>query len=95
MSPNGYTTKTHFEKWCTLGLIIRQGIVDPLLTHTPYQFILNLTPLVELRWKGLKSANVKTMMFVFIVKLVFPMTAIIVGYKAQSTPFPWSVKPNI
>ncbi len=35
-------------------------------------------------------------MFVFIVELGFPvMTAIIVGYEAQSTPFPWNVEPHI
>jgi hypothetical protein len=49
---------------------------------------------MELRQKGLKSANVKMIMFVFIVELGFPMTAIIVGYKVQSTPFPWSIEPN-
>jgi hypothetical protein len=49
---------------------------------------------VEPRHKGLKSVNVKMMMFVFIVKLGFSVMAIIVGYKAQSTPFPWSIEPN-
>jgi hypothetical protein len=34
-------------------------------------------------------------MFVFTVELEFPMMAIIVGYKAQSTPFPWSIEPNM
>jgi hypothetical protein len=34
------------------------------------------------------------MMFVFIVELRFPMMAIIIGYEAQSTPSPWSFKPN-
>jgi hypothetical protein len=34
------------------------------------------------------------MMFVFIVELGFLMMAIIVGYEAQSTPFPWSIKSN-
>jgi regulatory protein YycH of two-component signal transduction system YycFG len=33
-------------------------------------------------------------MFVFIVKLGFPMTTIIIGYEIQSTPFPWGVEPN-
>jgi hypothetical protein len=33
-------------------------------------------------------------MFVFILKLGFSVMAIIVGYEAQSTPFPWSIKPN-
>jgi hypothetical protein len=34
------------------------------------------------------------MMFVFIVELGFPVMAIIVGYEAQSTPFPWSIGRN-
>ncbi len=92
MSPNNHAMKTHSEKWCTFELIVRHGIVDCLLTHMPKQSILNLSPLVELHQKGLKSANVKMMMFVFIVELGFPMMAIIVGYKAQSSPLPWSVK---
>ncbi len=29
-------------------------------------------------------------MFVFIIELGFPMMAIIVGYEAQSAPFPWN-----
>jgi hypothetical protein len=37
---------------------------------------------VEPRQKGLKSVNVKMMMFVFTVELGFSMMAIIVGYKA-------------
>jgi hypothetical protein len=41
---------------------------------------------VELHQKGLKSINVKTMMFVFIVELGFPMMAIIIGYEAQINP---------
>jgi hypothetical protein len=49
---------------------------------------------MELRQKGLKSVNVKMMMFIFIVELGFLMMAIIIGYEAQSTPFPWSIKPN-
>jgi uncharacterized membrane protein YwzB len=48
----------------------------------------------ELCHKGLKSVNVKMMMFVFTVKLGFLVMAIIVGYEAQSTPFPWSIEPN-
>jgi hypothetical protein len=48
----------------------------------------------EPRQKGLKSVNVKMMMFVFTVKLGFLVMAIIVGYEAQSTPFPWNIKPN-
>jgi hypothetical protein len=53
-----------------------------------------LFPLVELHQKGLKNVNVKIMMFVFIVELGFPMMAIIVGYEAPSTFFPWSIEPN-
>ncbi len=34
---------------------------------------------MELHQKGLKSVNVKTTMFVFIVELGFPVMAIIVG----------------
>jgi hypothetical protein len=49
---------------------------------------------LELRQKGLKSVNAKMMMSVSIVKRGFPMMAIIVGYKGQSTPFPWSTKPS-
>jgi hypothetical protein len=48
----------------------------------------------EPRQKGLKSVNVKMMMFVFIIELKFPVMAIIIGYEAQSTPFPWSIEPN-
>jgi hypothetical protein len=50
---------------------------------------------MEPHQKGLKNVNVKTTMFVFIVELGFPMMAIIVSCKAQSTPFPWSIKLNI
>jgi hypothetical protein len=49
---------------------------------------------MEPHQKGLKSVNVKMTMFVFIVELGFSMMVIIVGYEAQSTPFPWSIKPN-
>jgi hypothetical protein len=48
----------------------------------------------EPRQKGLKNVNVKVTMFIFIVELGFPVMAIIVGYKAQSTPFPWNIKSN-
>jgi hypothetical protein len=41
---------------------------------------------MEARRKDLKSVNVKMTMFIFIVKLGFPVMAIIVGYKAPSTP---------
>jgi hypothetical protein len=50
--------------------------------------------LVEPRQKGLKSVNVKTKMFVFIVELGFPVMAIIAGYEAQSIPSPWNIEPN-
>jgi hypothetical protein len=46
-----------------------------------------------LRQKGLKSVNVKMTMFIFIVELGFSVMAIIIGYEAQSTPFPWSIEP--
>jgi hypothetical protein len=49
---------------------------------------------VEPRQKGLKNDNVKMTMFVFIVKLEFLVMAIIIGYEAPSTPFPWSIEPN-
>jgi hypothetical protein len=48
----------------------------------------------EPRQKGLKSVNVKMTMFVFTIELGFPVMDIIVGYEAQSTPFPWSIKSN-
>jgi hypothetical protein len=48
----------------------------------------------EPRQKGLKIVNVKMKMFIFTIKLGFPVMAIIVGYKAQSTPFPWSIELN-
>jgi hypothetical protein len=51
--------------------------------------------LVESRQKGLKSVNMKMMMFVFIIKLGFPVMAIIVSYEVQSTPFPWSIKVSV
>jgi hypothetical protein len=49
---------------------------------------------VEPRQIGLKSANVKMTMFVFIVKLGFLVMGIIIGCEAQSTPFPWNIEPN-
>jgi hypothetical protein len=49
--------------------------------------------LVELRQKGSKNVSVKMMMFIFTIELGFLMMAIIIGYEAQSTPFPWSIKP--
>jgi hypothetical protein len=50
--------------------------------------------LVAPRQNGLKSANAKMMMSVSIVERGFPVTAIIVGYEARSTHFPWSIEPN-
>jgi hypothetical protein len=49
---------------------------------------------MELHHKGLKNVNVKMTMFVFIVELGFLVMAIIVGYKAPSTSFPWNIEPN-
>jgi hypothetical protein len=49
---------------------------------------------MELHQKGLKNVSVKMTMFVFIIKLVFLVMAIIVGYDAQPTPFPWNIKLN-
>ncbi len=49
---------------------------------------------MELRQKGSKNVDVKMTMFVFIIELGFPIMVIIVGYEAQSTPFPWSIDPN-
>jgi hypothetical protein len=34
------------------------------------------------------------MMSVSIIERGFPVMAIIVGYKAQLTPFPWSIEPS-
>jgi hypothetical protein len=50
--------------------------------------------LVEPCLNDLKNVNVKMTMFVFIIELGFSMMANIVGYEAQSTLFPWSIKPN-
>jgi hypothetical protein len=49
---------------------------------------------VKSRQKGLKSVNAKMMMSISIVERGFPVMAIIVGYKGQSTPFPWSTEPS-
>jgi len=48
---------------------------------------------MEPHQKSLKNVNVKVTMF-FIVELRFSVMAIIVGYEAQSTSFPWSIEPN-
>jgi hypothetical protein len=50
--------------------------------------------LVELRQKGLKSVSAKMMMSASIVKRVFLVMAIIVGYEARSTHFPWSIEQS-
>jgi hypothetical protein len=50
--------------------------------------------LVELRQKGLKNASAKMMMSVSIVERGFLVMAIIVGYEARSTHFPWSIEPS-
>jgi hypothetical protein len=42
----------------------------------------------------LKSASAKMMMSASIVERGFPVMAIIVGYEAQSTHFPWSIKQS-
>jgi hypothetical protein len=49
---------------------------------------------VEPRQKGLKSANAKMTMSVSIVERGFSVMAIIVGYEARSTHFPWSIEPS-
>jgi hypothetical protein len=49
---------------------------------------------MEPRQKGLKSVNVKMTVFVFIIELGFSVMVIIIGYEAQSTPFPWSIELN-
>ncbi len=69
---------------------------DRWLSPNPHALAiyLKLFLLMEPHKKGLKNVNVKTMMFVFIVELGFPMMAIIVGCEAQSIPFPWSIEPN-
>ncbi len=94
MSFNSCAKKNCLEEWCALESIIRHGIVHCLLTHMLQQSIQKLFMLVEPRQKGLKNVNVKMTMFVFIVELGFLVMAIIVGYEAQSTPFPWSIKLN-
>jgi hypothetical protein len=50
--------------------------------------------LVEPRQKGLKSAPAKMIISVSIVERGFLVTAIIVGYEARSTHFPWSIEPS-
>jgi hypothetical protein len=50
--------------------------------------------LVEPRQKGLKNASAKMMMSVSIVEPGFPVMAIIVGYEARSTHFPWSIESS-
>jgi hypothetical protein len=50
--------------------------------------------LVEPRQKDLKSASAKMMMSASIVERGFLVMAIIVGYEARSTHFPWSIEAN-
>jgi hypothetical protein len=49
---------------------------------------------MELRQKGSKSASAKMIMSVSIVEREFLVMAIIVGYEARSTHFPWSIEPS-
>jgi hypothetical protein len=49
---------------------------------------------MEPHQKGLKNASAKMMMSVSIVERGFSVMAIIVGYEARSTHFPWSIEPN-
>ncbi len=94
MSPNSHAKKNHPEEWCAFESIVRHGIINCFLTHMPSQFTQNLFLLVEPHHKNLKNVSVNMTMFIFIVELGFPMMAIIVGYKAQSTPFPWNIEPS-
>jgi hypothetical protein len=50
--------------------------------------------LVEPRQKGLKSASAKMMISTSIIERGFPVMAIIVGYEAQSTHFPWNIEQS-
>ncbi len=68
----------------------RQLSLNPHALAIYLEFVL----LVEPHQKGLKNVNVKTTMFVFIVKLGFSVMAIIIGCEAQLIPFPWSIEPN-
>ncbi len=68
---------------------------DHRLSPNPHALAIYLEfLLVEPHQKDLKNVNVKTTMFIFIVKLGFPVMAIIVGYKAQLIPFPWNIELN-
>jgi hypothetical protein len=49
---------------------------------------------VEPHQKGLKNANAKMMMSVSIIERGFSVMAIIVGYEARSTHFPWSIESS-
>ncbi len=94
MSPNSHIKKNCPEKWCAFKMIVWLGIVNCLLIHMPEQSTQNSFLLMELSQKGLKSVNVKMMMFIFIVELRFLVMAIIVAYKAQSTFFSRSIELN-
>ncbi len=50
--------------------------------------------LVEPRQKDLKSASAKMMMSASIVERGFPVIAIVVGYEARSTHFPWNIEQS-
>jgi hypothetical protein len=69
---------------------------DRRLSPNPHALTIYLefVPAWEPRQKGFKSVNVKMTMFIFTVELGFPVMAIIIGYEAQSTPFPWNIEPN-
>jgi hypothetical protein len=86
------TKKNGLKKWCTPESIIEHGIVDCLLTHVPYQFTFKKFLIMELCQKGLKNVNVKMTMFIFTIELWFLVMAIIIGYEAQSTFFPWNIE---
>jgi hypothetical protein len=85
---NGRVRKNRLGQWCAFELIVRHGIVD--LSPSPHTLAIYLefVHACGAALERLKSVNVKMTMFVFIIKLGFPVMAIIVGYEAQSTPFP-------
>ncbi len=74
-------------------LEVESGPQVPIFHNSTY-----LDPQVGLKRnlgvRHLMNVNVKTTMFIFIVKLKFLVMAIIIGCEAQSTPFPWNIEPN-
>jgi hypothetical protein len=56
---------------------------------------LKFVPAYGVTLERFEKCKCEDAMFVFIVKLGFLVMAIIIGYKAQSTPFLWSIEPNI